>query len=113
MNKALLIVAGLIVVLAIAVKAQAVDPPPDFGETNKLLVACNSMWEAAEQQEFVVRNCRRAAPDEENGYRAIVHIRLMTHVGPIFLAVRFYKTLWAVTTVVQEYQPTSKLTFKR
>ena len=93
----------VVVTLTLAVKVTAQDPPPDFGETNLLLIACNSMWDAATNQEFVVKNCRRAAPDEVNGYRAVIHVRLMTHVGPVYLAASFYKSLWSISTAVQEY----------
>ena len=79
----------------------AQEPPPDFGETNLLLLGCQFMWEVAEAQDLTVKNCRRYAPDEVNGNRALVHVRLMTDWGPFILHVRLSKSLWSVSTFEQ------------
>ena len=102
MNKWLVIL-GIVAVLAvITARAHAEEPAPDFGDTNLLLIACQTMTELGENQDIEVKNCRRAAPDEVNGYRATIRVRLMTDVGAVFLTVRLHKSLWSVSTAVQD-----------
>ena len=81
---------------------QAEDPPLDFGETQPLLVACGWATEYGTDQGFIIKNCRRVAPDEIVGNRAVVHIRVMTDRGPLKLKVRFFKTQWMISTAVSE-----------
>src|SRR5688572_30613726 len=84
-------------------------PAPDNGEANLLLIACHTMTDAAVLQGLLVKNCRRAAPDEINGYRAKIHVRIMTDWGPFFLTLAFYKSQWGITSAVQDSGPTKLL----
>ena len=99
--KYVVVVLAFVALMGWSQNITAQEPPPDFGETNVLLLACQYMWEVAEAQDMVVKNCRRYAPDEINGYRALIHIRLMTDWGPFILHVRLSKSLWSVSTFEQ------------
>src|SRR3990167_7951644 len=99
--KYLLVIVATIAVLGWSSNVTAQEPPPDFGETNLLVLACQYLTEVGQDQGLQVKNCRRVAPDEVNGYRALIHVRVLTDQGPFVLHVRLQKSLWAVSTFSQ------------
>lgn len=95
--KYLLVICVTAVALAFASGTTAQEPPPDFGETNLLKVACDNAVAFGRAQGLTIRNCRRAGPDEVNGYNAVVPIRVNTaEEGIVPLRVNLHKSLWYV-----------------
>lgn len=102
MKLAVLIAAGLLVfagVLASSTGAQ--EAPLDLGEQDVFVAACNSVVPVGAAAGLVVRNCRRAAPDEVLGNTAVVHLRIATDLGPYVLDVDMSRSLWQVAALRQ------------
>ena len=96
--------AVLVLWLALALPefVAAEEVPLDLGDTNLLVVACQTVTELGEAQDLIIKNCRRSAPDEIIGPRAVMHIRLKTDWGFIPVRVKMHKSLWSVTSAVNE-----------
>jgi len=99
--KYLVVILAFLALLGWSQRGTAQEPPPDFGETNLLLLACQYLTDSATSQSVVVKYCRRAAPDEINGYEAKIHVNLATYgSGKFNLTILFRKSLWNISTVV-------------
>jgi len=85
----------------ISAAQEPVVPPPDYGETNLLLLACQYLTDSAKSQSVVIKYCRRAAPDEINGYQAVIHVKLATYLQVYKLDVLFRKSMWNISTAVE------------
>lgn len=96
---------NVVIVLAFALLVAAIygsaghaqAPAPDVGDINLLVLACDHAKLSAGDAGLTVRNCRRAAPEEIDGNRALVHIRVATNETGVFLLdFNFQRSLWTV-----------------
>jgi len=67
---------------------------PDLGETNLLLLACGYAIDKAVAEGLTVRYCRRHEPEQIDGYKALVSIKVKTDIGRFLVKVEFRKSLW-------------------
>lgn len=100
-----ILIATMFTVLCVALfssiqASQAQESPLDLGQTNLLLLACDYAKDLAAEEGITVKNCRRNAPEEVNGYKADVSIRISTNVGVYILEYSFMKSLWGVKNLV-------------
>ena len=98
MKRVAVLVAVLFFTLGAALSTASADELPlDLGEASPLVSACNYLSAVGEMDGLVIRNCRRAAPDEINGNRALIHIRLATNAGVFTIDAAMHKALWSVS----------------
>ena len=114
MRTRLIAVAAALLVLALLVTYQsAAQEPPlppaikvDLGEENLLVLACAYATQKAVEEGLVVRWCRRNEPEEVNGYKAKVHVKVaITDYGRFLIDVEFQKSLWWVQSFDVESSP--------
>ena len=98
MKKYAVIVACAIMAMALYASAgQAQAPGPDLGDTNLLQLACDHAALSAASSGLGVRSCRRASPEQVDGDRALVFVRIVTHeAGAFQLTFNFQRSLWSV-----------------
>jgi hypothetical protein len=85
---------AVLVVALYGSTATAQEAPPDFGETDLLLMACHDALTLADDQGVPVKNCRRMS-QEVNGNYASVVVRIATPIGVYHLHGRYRKSLWS------------------
>src|SRR3970040_702184 len=88
----------LVVALFSAYQGAAQEPPlppaieVDLGEANLLVLACAYATQKAVDEGLAVRWCRRNEPEEVNGYKAKVHVKVaIEDLGRFAINVEFQK----------------------
>ncbi len=98
MKRVAVLVAALFFTLGAALStASAEEPPLDLGEASPFVAACVQLTAVGEMGGFDVRNCRRAAPDEIAGNRALIHVRIATTEGVFLIDTELHKSVWNVS----------------
>jgi len=93
---------GVVAALVVPNAITAQEPPLDVGDASPFVVGCQLITEYAEVEAFVVKNCRRAEPDEIEGNRATIHVRLgLAPSGALFLTAKLHKSLWGLGPISQ------------
>lgn len=92
--KRLLVLSSLVSLVAALALSQPAVGQEDFGDPTPLLAACRHLTAVGENEGIVVKNCRRLSPEQLNGTRALVHLRLQTSEGPYEFLVEMRKSLW-------------------
>lgn len=85
---------SVLVVAVVGSAGHAQEPPLDLGDDSAFLAACSQLIAVGQNEGMVVKNCRRRAPDEINGNRALIHVRVATEGRAFELSVEMHKSLW-------------------
>lgn len=88
--------AVLVAAVFATANTSAQEPAPDFGEASLLVLACTYMADIASAEGINIKACRRNAPEEIEGYKARVHLKLFTDFGQFQIDLNLKKSLWWV-----------------